>query len=124
MEEKLPVPRFEPPKPVFQPALPGFYDLVYEPGELEDFNNNPYGDLISEIALLRINIRRALRKADEAKNLDDSIRVLNAVGLAVARLARLLEVQQKLAQGSGHINHAIELSIKKYGEEMGINDAD
>jgi hypothetical protein len=114
----------EPQEAVYQPALPGFYDLVYEAGEIEDFNKNPYGDLISEIALIRIYIRRALRETDGIKDLGEIIRVLNALGLAASRLARLLEVQHKLSQGSPLFAQAIEQSILKLGKEMGIYDAD
>ena len=50
--------------------------------------------------MLRLAIRRTLEMGASCETLEDAIRVLNALGLASSRLARLLAAQKEL-QGGG-----------------------
>ena len=58
------------------------------------------GSLDDEIRMLRLAIRRTLEMGASCETLEDAIRVLNALGLASSRLARLLAAQKEL-QGGG-----------------------
>lgn len=110
----------EPSQQIIQPALPGFYDLMFTDGEVEDANRHSFGDLISEIGLMRVFIRRALKKAQDIEDLDKNLRVVNALGLAASRLARLIEAQHKLSHGSSMTSQAISLAIEQIGKELRI----
>jgi hypothetical protein len=102
----------------YQPVLPGFYGLMYETNEIDDLNSNLFGDLIAEICLLRVVMRRALDKAKGIEDLDECLRVLNALGLASMRLARLLEVQIKLNERSPRAMDAFIKALLEFSERM------
>lgn len=106
----------------YQTVLPGFYEFMYSKSEINDLNKNLFADLISEINLLRVMIRRAVDQANKVENLEESLSALNALGLAGIRLARLLEVQSKLSQAPSHVMDAITQAILEMGERMGSNE--
>lgn len=108
------------PEAGIQPVLPGFYDLLYEEREIDDLNRNLFGDLVAEICLLRVILRRALTQANEIQDLSETLRVLNVVGLAAMRLARLLEVQFKLSERSNQGSDAFTQALLEMGEKLGI----
>lgn len=101
-----------------QPALPGFYNLLYARNEIEDLNCNLFGDLVDEICLLRVILRRALAQAQELEDLKEILSVLNSVGQAAMRLGRLLEVQLKLDERAERGPDALTRALMEIGEKL------
>jgi hypothetical protein len=101
-----------------QPFLPGFYSLMYARNEIDDLKQNLFGDLVDEICLLRVILRRALLQAQELKDLKEILGVLNSVGQAAMRLGRLLEVQVKLSERAEHGPDALTRVLMEIGEKL------
>jgi len=55
--------------------------------------------LDEEIGMLRIATRRVFELADQARDIDQAIKVLGALGLASIRISRLLKSQKELGDG-------------------------
>jgi len=91
------------------PRRKGLYLDHFRAGELEALSQSPPG-VSEEIDLLRVLIRRVFETADStAQTLDEWVDVLQALGMANIRLARLLRAQSML-DGSGGDGMAAALS--------------
>jgi uncharacterized protein YjcR len=76
----------------------GFYSKLFEPLSPEDRKQILSTNLEDEIAMLRAATLRAFKLADQADDIDQSIKALGALGLAAIRTSRLLKVQKDWAK--------------------------
>lgn len=76
----------------------GFYSRRFRELELEDLDAALADGLANEIALLRVAMRRLFELADEdnARDLDNVIRVTNTIALTAAKLSGLMRTQHML----------------------------
>ncbi len=114
------------------PAEPLYSEHFY-PDELENFEYLRAGDLIAEISMLRVAIRRVFSTAgapfgtaggtpDLNKNPDPSsnwMEVLDKLGLACSRLAGLLRTQQALSENrSDEVSAALSQALAEITKEL------
>jgi hypothetical protein len=79
----------------------GFYSRHLRPQESADLEQlaSPH-DLQSEVALLRVMMRRLQAAADDLEDIRDFVRVLHSLSACAVRIAVLLRTQQSLDSGS------------------------
>jgi hypothetical protein len=97
-----------------------FYSRQFRKGELVDLEAMLAQGLESEIALMRVLVRRVMEAADDIESVDHLLNLLGALGMASARLSGLLKTQKVLGgdqQGEveAAINAALSEAIKVLG---------
>jgi hypothetical protein len=110
----------------------GFYSRSFKDIENSDLEAMLAQDLESEIAMLRVVVRRAfelstapdppqspLKGGKEAgQELDRAIHVMNSLGMASIRLGSLLKVQAMLGKREGDIGATISEALKEVAREL------
>ncbi len=92
----------------------GYYGKTFvkaEAADLEDLGQA--ADLSSEIAMMRVVIRRVFEAADDCTDLESWVGVLGSLGAASTRLAGLLRMQKLLAGGGSEIAEALSQALKE-----------
>jgi cell fate (sporulation/competence/biofilm development) regulator YlbF (YheA/YmcA/DUF963 family) len=69
--------------------------------------------LIDEINMLKDGIRQVFDLASEAQEPVETLRLLETLGITSVRLARLLKVQQDLAQDTDEVSQAISTALEE-----------
>jgi hypothetical protein len=103
----------------------GFYARQFKAEELGDLDllleAGSQTNLIDEIAMLRITIRRTLELANGVEDVEVAIKWLGVLGASATRIAGLLRTQQILgAKQNGDLD-AIALAIQQLTEEWQLN---
>ena len=109
----------------------GFYSRMFKEPEVEDLallESLVVKDLGHEITMLRVATRRLFIKSEEVDETRDLTGVLNALGLAAMRLARIMgDLENRLQKAIGKepnpaveaLNQALEEIAKELGGEKG-----
>ncbi len=71
----------------------GFYERGFEAQEKQDLGEIPTGDLSSEIALLRVIIRRLLDRASEVESLDKLLALYRVIDMTCTCIGTLVRGQ-------------------------------
>ena len=96
----------------------GFYSKVFKPLDADDIEQILSTNLEEEIAMLRTATLRTFELANNADDIDQSIKALGALGLASIRTSRLLKAQKELGNGDeadSALRNAINDVIKEWG---------
>ena len=97
----------------------GFYSRRFTDAEKSDLDAFPIADLASEIALLRIAIRRIFDLSYGIDDLDQAFALLRLLSTAAGRLARLHRVQIILkGDPQDETNQIITQAISEYSQEL------
>jgi uncharacterized protein YjcR len=96
----------------------GLYSKVFKPLEPDDIEKILSTSLKEEISMLRIATLRTFELADQSEDIDHSIKVLGALGLASIRTSRLLKAQKELGNGDQALS-AITAAIDQVLRERG-----
>jgi hypothetical protein len=83
-------------------------------------------DLESEIAMLRVVVRRAfelstapaIEDTDLGQDLNKAINVMNSLGMASIRLGSLLKIQAMLGKREGDIGAVISEALKEVARDL------
>jgi hypothetical protein len=78
-----------------------------------DLDDDSPGDLLQEIGMLRMAIRRLIQLSEKDETVDYAIDVVEALSSASARLARMMVIQKTIAGGSSRIDKAIQQALKE-----------
>ncbi len=97
----------------------GFYSNTFQSGELGDLDAYMAKGIDEEIIMLRIVARRVMALANGVKDLEESITLLGALGLASARLAGMLKVKAIVGDDSGDAKQAISNALSDVLKEWG-----
>ncbi len=98
----------------------GFYSRQFREVELADLEAMLAKGLESEIAMLRVVIRRVLELARGVDNLEQARDNLYALGSAATRLATLLRTQKIHFGDTDYINQAISNGLQDALKELKI----
>ena len=99
----------------------GFYSHRFNALELKDLDTVLQDNLVDEIALVRVTIRRVFEYADtEAESLADWEAALNTLGASSIRLAGLLRTQKLLTGSGGDVVSLISEAIGEISHELGV----
>jgi hypothetical protein len=99
----------------------GFYSQAFRSQEAADLDTIPAGDLLDEIAMLRVAARRVFNLSQEEDNPDKLMDSLNGLGLASTRLAGLMRTQKLLgSQQDQAAKIAISNALQEIMEEFNI----
>jgi hypothetical protein len=118
----------------------GFYSRSFKELENADLEAMIAEDLDSEIAMLRVVVRRAFelsttpdppqsplkegkvagQELDAQAKLESAIRVMNALGMASIRLGRLLKIQAMLGKREGDIGATISEALKQVARDLNL----
>jgi hypothetical protein len=103
----------------------GFYSRSFRELENTDLEAMLAQDLDSEIAMLRVVVRRAfelstaLKEGEEpGQELDKAIHVMNSLGMASIRLGSLLKIQTMLGKRDNDIGAAISEALKQVARDL------
>jgi hypothetical protein len=76
--------------------------------------------LKEEISMLRQAIRRLVQIAVNVDGLGETMQSLNTLGMATARLARLLEAEQRMGSQSSQVDIALQQALDEMHAELEI----
>ncbi len=97
----------------------GYYSQSFKKGESADLEEmGQEADLTSEIAMMRVVIRRVFEAADDCVDLEGWVGVLKSLGAASTRLAGLLKTQKLLRTGGSEIADALSQALKEVSSEL------
>ena len=99
----------------------GFYSRRFSELELSDLEAALDDGLGSEIAALRVMIRRVIEKFDSNQDdlvLDEAAHLLGSVGSAMSRLASLLRTDQVISGKSNQVMDAISEAISEFTKDL------
>jgi hypothetical protein len=104
----------------------GFYSRSFKELENSDLEAMLAQDLESEIAMLRVVVRRAfelstapaVEDTDLGQDLDKAIHVMNSLGMASIRLGSLLKIQAMLGKREGDIGAVISEALKQVARDL------
>jgi hypothetical protein len=105
----------------------GFYSRSFKDLENTDLEAMLAQDLDSEIAMLRVVVRRAFElsttpageaESDPNERLDKAIHVMNSLGMASIRLGSLLKIQAMLGKREGDIGAVISEALKEVARDL------
>ncbi len=92
----------------------GYYAQSFNQGEAADLEElGQEADLSSEIAMMRVVIRRVFEAAEDCAELEAWVNVLRSLGAASTRLAGLLKAQKQLAGGGSEIAEALSQALRE-----------
>ena len=100
------------------PTSLGLYSRFFLPYEVRDLAELLKTGLEDEIAMLRVATRRTFELAEGAEDIDQTIKVLGAMGLASIRMSRLLKAQRKLGDSDealSALSDALHDVLKEWG---------
>jgi hypothetical protein len=97
----------------------GFYSRQFRSREHIDLDALLSIDLLDEIHLLRILIRRALELSNDTGDLAECLSVLKATSAASARITAMLRVQQMLGKSSD-VSELISKAIAEVNQELDL----
>ncbi len=98
----------------------GFYSRQFRELELADLEAVLTRGLESEIAMLRVVIRRVLELAGGIDDFEQARDALSALGSAAARLATLLRTQKTLLGDTDYVSQAISNGLQDVLKEFKI----
>lgn len=98
----------------------GYYADRFSDAELEDLESLPDEGLESEIALLRVIIRRLLEMIDSQAEAPVLARHLETISRSAGRMATLLRVQRSLG-GKSSTQLAFFEALEQVNKELGLN---
>jgi cell division GTPase FtsZ len=101
----------------------GFYSRNFKDLENADLEAMLAQDLESEIAMLRVVVRRAFElttsaAGEESQDLDRAIHVMNSLGMASIRLGSLLKVQAMLGKRQDDIGAVISEALREVARDL------
>ena len=110
----------------------GFYSRSFKDLENSDLEAMLAQDLESEIAMLRVVVRRAFELSTApdpsqsplegemaaGQDLDKVIHVMNSLGMASIRLGSLLKIQAMLGKREGDIGAVISEALKEVARDL------
>jgi hypothetical protein len=104
----------------------GFYSRSFKELENSDLEAMLAQDLESEIAMLRVVVRRAfelstapaIEDTDLGQDLNKAINVMNSLGMASIRLGSLLKIQAMLGKREGDIGAVISEALKEVARDL------
>jgi hypothetical protein len=104
----------------------GFYSRSFKDLENTDLEAMLAQDLESEIAMLRVVVRRAFELStaptegdgEPVQDLDKAIHVMNSLGMASIRLGSLLKIQAMLGKREGDIGAVISEALKQVARDL------
>ena len=116
------------PKPKRRPGAPrgnlnvlkhGFYSRLFRQIEHDDLEATLADGLESEVNMMRVIARRVMELVDGEADLDTEIRLLNVLGVAATRLAKLMRTQVLLGGGiSEGVFDTISHELDKVNKEL------
>lgn len=116
------------PKRPPDPPKHGFYARQFRSGELKDLDllleAGSQANLIDEIAMLRVSMRRTLELAQEVEDIDTAVKWLNALGASAVRVAALLRTQKLLGSAQSDELDAITLAIRQLGKDWDLENTE
>ena len=74
----------------------GFYSRYFRPVDVTDLDSQLDLNLLDEITMLRVYIRRLLEHSDEILDIEDAMDLLRVLSLASTSLTRLIRVQNQI----------------------------
>jgi hypothetical protein len=101
----------------------GFYSRGFNNLEHSDLEAMLSQGLESEIAMLRVVVRRAFElttsaAGEESQDLDRAIHVMNSLGMASIRLGSLLKVQAMLGKRQDDIGAVISEALREVARDL------
>jgi len=91
----------------------GYYARLFRQAEMQDLPASLESGVQDEAAMLKVLIRRVFELAAGSEDTAESIRTLQALGQAAARLAGLLETQQELSSGEDEVMSDLSLALNE-----------
>ena len=91
----------------------GYYACLFREAEMQDLPASLESGVQDEAAMLKVLIRRVFELAAGSEDTAESIRTLQALGQAAARLAGLLETQQELSSGEDEVMSDLSLALNE-----------
>ncbi len=104
----------------------GFYGSQFSAVEVRDLTKSSQHGLNDEIALLKVAIRRFVQQTlASSEDIEDSVKLLNTLGSALGRLARLVVSNRKL-EGDQSEDSALQKALKEvlHRIQPGIEEED
>ena len=102
----------------------GFYSprfLADEAADLDAFSDGDgQSSLDSELAMMRVAVRRVFDALAGARSVDKQVDLLGALGAASSRVASLLKTKKFLTGGGGDLSAVLEQVLMSVTEELGI----
>jgi len=99
----------------------GYYARLFREAEKQDLPASLESGVQDEAAMLKVLIRRVFELASGSEDTAESIRTLQALGQAAARLAGLLETQQGLSPQEDRVmselSFALDEVLKGWGRK-------
>ena len=103
----------------------GFYARQFKATELKDLETILEGgtqaNLLDEIAMLRVTIRRTLELAKGIDDLETATKWLSVLGASATRIATLLRTQKLLGSDQPGLD-AISMAIEQLTQEWHLRD--
>ena len=97
----------------------GFYSRLFRQIEHDDLEATMTDGLESEVNMMRVITRRVMELVDGETDLDTEIHLLNVLGVASIRLARLMRTQALLGGGlSDEVFDTISRELDKINKEL------
>jgi hypothetical protein len=116
------------PKRQSDPPKHGFYARQFRSGELKDLDllqeAGSQPNLIDEIAMLRVSMRRTMELAQEVEDIDTAVKWLNALGASAVRIAALLRTQKLLGSAQSDELNVITQAINQLGKDWNLEDTE
>lgn len=104
----------------------GFYSKQFKAAELKDLDllleAGSQANLIDEIAMLRVTIRRTLELAKGIDDVETAIKWLSVLGASATRIASLLRTQKILGSSQNNELDAIALALEQLTEDWKLRD--
>lgn len=103
----------------------GFYSRQFREREIKDLDilldAGSQANLIDEIAVLRVTIRRTLELSKGIDDIETAIKWLSVLGASSTRIATLLRTQRILGTDPNHDLDAITLALEQVARDWSID---
>jgi len=91
---------------------------VLTPAERDDARRIAQVPVSVDVSVYRVQLKKLLRLAAETTTLEEMVQFTNAYGLALLRIARVLEAEQKRSGETDGIQAELPEILKKLNEEL------
>jgi uncharacterized protein YjcR len=107
----------------------GFYSRQFREREIKDLDllveASQQANLIDEIAMLRVTMRRCLEMAQGIQDIETAIKWLGVLGATATRISSLLKTQKILGIDAKNVElDAISLALDMVAQDWGLKDQD
>jgi hypothetical protein len=116
----LPSPRFQPPRQAApnRAALQELYEQALTPAEQEALQEMKNASFKNDVAVVRILQVRLLRMAAGVETVGEMIELLQAYGMSLYRMAKVLEAEQRQGKDQDPMADVLSRSLSRALKEL------